>query len=95
MEIKAHLAKNTIRFKMYAQISEAGDKTEDPSIAWPASRKRILLGMIEIRSIADNTPAGDKALSFIPNNVPPGIETADPMLNFRSKAYPISVSERQ
>ena len=94
-EIRERLAKNSIRFNMYAQIAEAGDKTDDPSIAWPDSRKRILLGVIEIKSIADNSPTGDKTLSFIPNNIPPGIETADPMLNFRSRAYPISVSGRQ
>lgn len=94
-EIKERLARNPIRFNMYAQIAEAGDNTDDPSIAWPDTRKLILLGVIEIKSIADNSPAGDKALSFIPNNVPSGIETADPMLNFRSKAYPISVSGRQ
>ena len=41
------------------------------------------------------TPEEDKKLFFIPNNIPAGIETADPMLNFRSKAYPISVKERQ
>ena len=94
-EIRQHIAKNPVRFKMYAQIAGASDKTGDPSIAWPASRQRILLGIIEIRSLADNTETGDKALSFSPNNIPPGIETADPMLNFRSKAYPISVSQRQ
>lgn len=94
-EIKNRIAKNSIKFKMYAQISEAGDKTDDPSIAWPASRKKILLGTIEIKKLADNSPTGDKALSFSPNNIPDGIETADPMLDFRSKAYPISVKGRQ
>jgi catalase len=34
-------------------------------------------------------------LFFIPNNVPDGNQTADPMVDFRSKAYPISVKERQ
>lgn len=94
-EIKTRIAKNPIRFKMYAQIAEAADKTDDPSIAWPATRKKIFLGTIEIKKLADNTAIGDKALSFTPNNIPDGIETADPMLNFRSKAYPISVKGRQ
>ena len=80
---------------MYAQIAEAGDNIEDPSVAWPASRKKVLLGIIEITKISANTSEEDKALSFFPNNIPDGIETADPMLNFRSKAYPISVKERQ
>jgi catalase len=94
-EIKMRIAKGSIRFKMYAQIAEAGDKIEDPSIAWPDSRQRVLLGIIEITRLAVNASEYDKALSFSPNNIPAGIETADPMLDFRSKAYPISVTGRQ
>lgn len=94
-EIKTRIAQQPFRFKLYAQLAESGDKTADPSIAFPTSRKKILLGIIEINKLADNTAAGDKALSFTPNNIPAGIETADPMLDFRSKAYPISVKGRQ
>jgi len=94
-EMRERIAKNPFRFKMYAQISEQGDKTEDPSIAWPTARKTILLGIIEIKKLADNTTTQDKALSFSPNNIPTGIETADPMLDFRARAYPISVKGRQ
>lgn len=94
-EIKNRVAQHPVQFKLYAQIAEAGDKPDDPSIAWPAERKKVLLGIIEIKKLADNTAAGDKALSFTPNNIPEGIETADPMLDFRSKAYPISVKARQ
>lgn len=94
-EIKTRISQHPIQFKLYAQIAEANDKTDDPSIAWPSERKKILLGIIEIKKLADNTTTGDKALSFTPNNIPDGIETADPMLDFRSKAYPISVKGRQ
>jgi catalase len=93
-EVKQRITKNPIKFKLYAQIAEEVDKIEDPSIAWPASRKKILLGMITIKKLTPNTPEEDKALFFIPNNIPDGIQTADPMLDFRSKAYPISVRER-
>ena len=94
-EIKTHVSKKAIRFKMYAQVAEPGDKTEDPSVAWPLTRKKVFLGTIEIKKLAPNTTEEDKALSFSPNNIPDGIETADPMLNFRSRAYPISVRGRQ
>jgi catalase len=94
-EIKKRIAEHTIKYKMYAQIAEEGDKIDDPSIAWPGTRKLIFLGTIEIEKLAANTTEEDKALFFIPNNIPDGIETADPMLGFRSKAYPISVKGRQ
>ena len=94
-EIKIRIAKHSIMFNVFAQVAKNGDNIEDPSIAWPADRKKILLGVITITALAPNTTVEDKALSFIPNNIPDGIETADPMLNFRSTAYPISVKERQ
>jgi catalase len=94
-EIRQRIARHPIRYKMYAQVAEKGDKIGDPSIAWPDSRKKVLLGVIEIRQLAAGTIQEDKALFFIPNNIPDGIGTADPMLDFRSKAYPLSVKERQ
>jgi catalase len=93
-EIKLRITKDPIKFQLFAQIAEDSDRIEDPSIAWPASRKKILLGIITLTKIAPNTPEDDKALFFIPNNIPDGIQTADPMLDLRSKAYPISVKER-
>ena len=93
-DVKNRLGKKPIRFKYYAQVADKGDKLDDPSIAWPDSRRRILLGTIEINKVSSNTPEEDRALAFSPNNIPTGIEAADPMINFRSAAYPISVAER-
>jgi catalase len=95
IEIKERVASKTIRFKLYAEIAQAGDQIGNPSIAFPAGREKILLGYIEIKTLAVNTSTEDKALSFSPTNIPDGIETADPMLDLRGKAYPISVKERQ
>ena len=94
-EIKKRIAEHPVRFQMFAQLAEDGDKIEDPSIAWPDTRQRISLGIIEIKELSANTAEEDKALSFMPNHLPDGIQTADPMLDFRSKAYPISAHERQ
>lgn len=94
-EIKSHLSSENIKFRLYAQIAQPGDTINNPSIVWPENRKRILLGTITLTKVTANTPAEDKKLSFIPNAVTDGIETADVMLEDRSKAYPISVKERQ
>ncbi|MDF2191627.1 catalase family peroxidase [Paraflavitalea sp. CAU 1676] len=94
-EITERVKKHPFRFKLYAVIAAPEDKIEDPSIAWPNTRKRVFLGTIEVNRLAANTTTEDKALAFNPRNIPDGIETADPMLDFRAKAYPISVKERQ
>lgn len=94
-EIKVHLATKPIRFKLYAQIATSEDVIDNPAVAWPDSRERILLGTITINKIGKNDLESDKELRFIPNNLTDGIETADPMLEDRSKAYPLSQKERQ
>jgi len=94
-DIIARIAAKPVKFDMYAQLAGQNDVIDDPSVAWPDTRERILLGVLEIKKRSSNTPEQDKALIFIPNNVPVGIETADPMLDFRAKAYPISQKGRQ
>lgn len=94
-EIKQRVAQQPIRFKLYAQLAEKGDNIENPSVAWPDSRKRVLLGSLVIKKMAANTVEEDKALFFNPNNVPDGVNIADQMLLDRARTYPISVGERQ
>jgi catalase len=94
-DIQARVAKHPITFKLFAQLAQAGDPIEDPSTAWPDTRKRVLLGKLEILRLGANTPAAEQALAYDPNNLPEGIEAADPMIRFRSRAYPFSVRERR
>jgi len=94
-EIKERIARGPFKFKLYAQISADGDPIDNPSIAWPEKRSLILLGEITITKLAANTEEEDKALNINPGHIPDGIAIADPMLEIRTKAYPISLKERQ
>lgn len=94
-EIATRVARGPIRFAWYAQLGEPGDLLDDPSIAWPVSRKLVKLGTITIDRLSDNTEAGDRALLFSPGRMPDGMTAADPMLAIRTEAYPVSFGERQ
>lgn len=94
-ELPRRLAAAPAAFEWYAQVAGPGDVIEDPSVAWPESRRLIHLGTIRISAMASNTERSDKAAMFIPTNVPAGIEPADPMLVIRKNAYPISFGHRQ
>lgn len=94
-EISKRVATGPIRFKLYAQIAEPSDKIGDPSVAWPDTRKRVLLGILTIKRMGDNTEAADRALAFNPGNLTDGIAVADQMVTDRLKMYPVSVKERQ
>jgi len=93
-ELKQRLSKGPIRFDWYAQIAQKGDLIDNPSVAWPESRKLVKLGTITINAVADQATEDPKLL-FLPANLPDGIEAADPMLLVRNGAYPISFRHRQ
>ena len=76
-------------------MAEASDKVEDPSIAWPDTRKKVKLGTFSLTKQPDDPDAAQRALLFLPGKPHPGVEPADPMLVLRNKAYPISFKERQ
>ncbi len=94
-EVAARVAKAPIVFDWFAQISGAGDAVADPSVAWPESRQLVKLGTISIARMAPDQASVDKATMFLPGNLPPGIEAADPMIAIRNGAYPISFGSRQ
>lgn len=94
-EIATRVASELIRFDWYAQVSGAGDQLDDPSIAWPETRRLVKLGTITIDRLAVDQAALNKALIFLPGNVPDGIAPADPMVEVRTAAYPVSFNERQ
>ena len=94
-EIKARIAAGAFGFKFYAQVADKSDNVENPAIAWPDTRRRVLLGTVKIDKLSANTAEEDKATQFNPGNLPAGIEMADEMVKLRAAAYPISVKERQ
>lgn len=78
-ELPGRLKAGAISFDWYAQLAAAGDKIEDPSIAWPESRKLVRLGTLSLTAIAED-PALDRQTLFLPGQAHAGIEGADPML---------------
>jgi catalase len=94
-EITGRLALGPAEFDWFAQLSGDGDQIADPSVAWPESRTLIKLGTLTIEHVAQDQAGLDKTILFLPTNVPDGIEAADPMIQVRGAAYPVSFGERQ
>ena len=93
-EIRQRTARAPVRFRMLVQLAAKGDKLEDPSIAWPETRKTVEVGVIEITSVSTDNDVEQRALMFLPASLPAGIEAADPMIAARSAAYPVSYARR-
>ena len=94
-EIASRLAREPVVFDWFAQIAGPSDKIEDPSVAWPESRKVVKLGTVTLNRLVADAEARQRTLLFLPGQLHPGVEPADPMLVLRNTAYPISLGQRQ
>jgi catalase len=84
-----------IRFTLELQIAAEGDPLDDPRRAWPADRERVIAGKLELTGLDTRRERDGDVLVFDPTRVTDGIElTDDPILEFRPKAYSVSVERR-
>ncbi len=93
-EIRERVRRGPAKFKLVLQVAEKDDKIDDPTIAWPDSRRQIELGTIAITKAVADSQATEKKLLFMPGALVPGIEPADPMIAARSASYIVSLSRR-
>lgn len=94
-EIVHRVAAGPIAFDLYAQIAGPGDQVDNPAITWPDTRRMVKLGSFSLARFPADPEAAQKSLLFLPGQVHPGVEPADPMLVMRNTAYPISLGQRQ
>jgi catalase len=94
-EMAGWLARGPIVFHWLGQVAGRGDQIDDPSVAWPESRRLAQLGKLTIDRLDPGQAAADRQLGFRPGTMPPGIEPADPMLAVRDATYTFSFNERR
>jgi catalase len=94
-ELRARLERGPIEFSYYVVIAIPGDPVDDPSAAWPKSRRRVRVGDFAITGLETERETGGDILVFDPTRVIDGIELSDdPVLRFRHDAYGESVARR-
>jgi catalase len=95
-DIERRLAKGPVQFRLYAQLPNPGDPTNDGSIVWPDDRKRVLLGTIRLTKVEPNQEELQRSLTFNPTFLTSGIELSDdPLVPLRSAVYALSVAHRR
>jgi catalase len=94
-EIAQRIDREPVVFRLVVRLAEEGDPLNDPTAAWPDERERVEVGRLEVTAPEENRERGDDVLVFDPSRVIDGIELSDdPILNFRPKAYSVSVERR-
>ncbi|HJR89079.1 MAG TPA: catalase family peroxidase [Aeromicrobium sp.] len=94
-EFDRRLASGPVRFTLRLQVAEPGDRTDDPTVPWPASRPVIDAGTLELVAPETERETKGDILVFDPTRVASGIELSDdPVLHIRSRVYSESVRRR-
>jgi catalase len=84
-----------VRFTLELQVAGPGDEVDDPMSVWPDERERVNAGTLELTGLETGRETGGDVLVFDPVRVTDGIELSnDPILNYRSPAYSVSVERR-
>ncbi len=95
-EIAARVSKEPVRFKVLAQLAEAGDPIDDATKPWPDTRRTVDLGTLALTKAVPDSREAEKALLFMPNALTDGIEVSnDPLIDARVQAYAVSFGRRQ
>ena len=94
-ELIERMSHGPVLFRLEVAIGEEGDDPDDPTAEWPADRRRVRAGRLELVAISADQDAECERQVFDPMRLTEGIEpSADPILNFRPLAYGVSIRRR-
>lgn len=94
-EIKQRTAAAPLYWDLVLQLAEPGDPVADPSQPWPASRQRVVAGVLEVSGVADQATGSCRDVNFDPTLVPNGMALSDdPVLATRAGIYAHSYNAR-
>ena len=95
-ELTQRIADGPVRFKIAAQLANAGNEVNDATIHWPADREIFEIGTLVLTEpVADNA-AEQKHIIFDPIPRVDGIEPSDdPLLELRAAIYLLSGRRRR
>ena len=93
--LQERVAKGSVKWDMIVTLAEAGDTLTDPSIPWPAGRKEVRVGTLELDKVESQAGGSCDKINFDPMVMSDGVEPSDdPILRFRSAAYAVSFGKR-
>jgi catalase len=94
-DLRRRVARGPIAYRLFVQLANPGDPTNDGSIVWPDDRKRVQLGTLTLTAVAPDNEALQRKLTFNPIFLTDGIQLSDdPFPALRSAVYALSVQHR-
>jgi len=94
-ELRQRVAKGPVDFNMVVQIAEDGDVLDNSTVAWPDTRKKVVVGKLSVEKVAADDKGDCVGITFNPMVTPKGVEIGpDPLFAARASTYAISLGRR-
>ena len=95
-ELTQRVGLGPVKFRLMAQLADAGDVVDDATIHWPESRRVVELGNISLTAPVTEDAETQRHVIFDPIPRVDGIEPSnDPLLELRAAVYLISGRRRR
>jgi catalase len=84
-----------LRWHLIVIIGQAGDPTNDATLAWPAEREQVNVGTLTLERVESEATSAATDINFDPLVLPAGMAPSDdPLLSARSAVYAQSFTRR-
>jgi catalase len=94
-EIADRVSEAPQSWTMAVTVADPGDPTADPSKAWPADRRTVVVGTLVAQQVEPEADGPCRDINFDPTVLPAGMTTSDdPFPAARSAAYSVSYNRR-
>jgi len=91
----AQIHRQPLRWHLIVIIGQPEDPTNDATIAWPAEREQVDVGILTLDRVESDETSAATDINFDPLVLPAGIATSDdPLLSARSAVYSQSFTRR-
>ena len=91
----AQIHDKPLRWQLIVIIGQPGDPTNDATIAWPADREQVKVGILTLDRVDSDDTSAARDINFDPLVLPAGIAPSDdPLLSARSAVYSHSFTRR-
>ncbi|RYZ74400.1 MAG: catalase family peroxidase [Lysobacteraceae bacterium] len=95
-EFNRRLAAGPVRWDLQVSLPETGDALDDPSQAWPDTRRQLTVGTLTLERAQPQALGACRDVNFDPLILPTGIAGSDdPILAARSAVYAQSFERRE
>jgi catalase len=94
-ELRERVKAGNAAFDFNLQLAEPGDRIDSAVVPLPDERRKVTLGRLRIADVAADSGGPCVAITFVPTNLPKGVEpSTDPMLVGRAAPYAVGLGRR-